>query len=195
MPFICILRLVGAYQSTFLSCRTKGVVKLSAKPIKDPKSTGKGAPLSSKPTTCSTPPRGSLPAGWPSRAGTQSNWQKLRAPAFSPRRRLQLPARASPRAMAESRSSSEAPLSACTSCTKYAAHAGSHFALLGATCGQASERENGRCRRSVDVGSRREADAAFRLLRLAQSRRDVACGHNFAREICLNFVCHGTRPG
>ena len=173
MPFIGILRLVGAYQSTFLSCRTKGVVKLSAKPIKDPKS----------------------PAGWPSRAGTQSNWQKLRAPVFSPRRLLQLPARASPRAMAESRSSSEAPLSACTSCTKYAAHAGSHFALLGATCGQASERENGRCRRSVDVGSRREADAAFRLLRLAQSRRDVACGHNFAREICLNFVCHGKRPG
>lgn len=29
MPFIGILRLVGAYQSTFLSCRTKGVVKLS----------------------------------------------------------------------------------------------------------------------------------------------------------------------
>ena len=146
--------------------------------------------------TCSTSPRGSLPVGWPSRAGTQSNWQKLRAPVFSPRRLLQLPARASPRAMAEFRSSSEAPLSACTSCTKCAAHAGSHFALLGATCGHArSERENCRCRRSVDVGLRREADEAFRLFRFALSIRDAACRCNFAHEICLNFVCQGKRPG
>ena len=154
-------------------------------------------PRASLPTTCSTPPRGSLPAGWPSRVGTQSNWQRLRAPVFSPRRRQQSPARASPQAMAESQSSSEAPLSACTSFTKCAARAGSHFALLGGTwrsgCAR-SKGENDRCRRSVDVGLRREADEAFRLLRLARSRRDTACGQNFAREMCLDFFLV-MRPG
>jgi hypothetical protein len=92
--------------------------------------------------------------------------------------------------MAEYQSSSEAPLSACTSCTKCSAHAGSHLALIVATCGHAvSERENGRCTRSVDVGLRREADDAFRLLRLALSRRDADSGHNFASEMWLDFLC------
>jgi hypothetical protein len=42
---------------------------------------------------------------------------------------------------------------------------------------------------NIYMGLRREADDAFRLLRLAQSRRDADSGHNFASEMWLDFWC------